>query len=209
MKNNNLIKLIKAVIAGALLSALLIACGKKNVDPLPVNAFTKNCPGCDGITGFPFFTATTQALSQSGYGGSYNSGMTLSWSFSGQNISGQAQGQTYNPHASPAMNYVGKVSAAGKVTVAGVLNLGFCPAVPAGTYDLSTQTVGQWANGQISGLRMLITGPVTMTVTLSQAQASQYSYSNSYSQSTSRIYGTMIIEQVNGYYCQGAQFYLN
>lgn len=220
MKNNNIPKLVKGIFTAAILSTLLMACGKKNDETLPVNAFTQSCINCEGITGFPFFSAQTQAYQQNqGYG--YTTAMAISWSFSGQNINGQAQqglpgqqaqgqyGQQYNQYASPAMNYVGKVSAAGKVTVSGGLNLGFCPQVPAGTYNLTTQTVGQWANGQISGLRMLISGAVTMTASLSQAQASEYSYGYQSTAGTSRLYGTLIIEQVNGYYCQGAQFYLN
>lgn len=205
MKNINLTKLAKGILLTAVISSVLIACGKKEDNNNQINAYTQSCVNCEGITGFPFFTVQTQAYSQTGY--SYSNAMTVNWSFSGQNLSGQTQ-QNYNPYSSPAMNYVGKVSAAGKVTVAAALNLGFCPQVPAGTYNLTTQTVGQWANGQISGLRMLFSGPVTMTVALSQAQASEYSYGYQYSNS-SRIYGTMIVEQVNGYYCQGAQFYMN
>lgn len=207
MKNINLTKLIKGILAMTVVSSMLIACGKKEDNNAQINAYTQNCANCEGlgITGFPFFTAQTQAYSQTGW--TYSNAMALSWSFSGQNISGQST-QNYNQYASPAMNYVGKVSAAGKVTVSSALNLGFCPQIPAGTYNLTTQTVGQWANGQISGLRLIVTGAVNMTITLNQAQAYEYSYGY-YSSSSSRVYGTMIVEQVNGYYCQGAQFNLN
>jgi len=220
MRNENLKNLVKGVLATAVVSALLIACKPKNDEVLPVNAYTKNCLDCAaaGITGFPFFTAQTQALKQGAFTGGYSSGystaMTVNWSFSGQNLNTQVQGQsqqgqTYYQYSSPAMSYVGKVSAAGKVEVAAPLNLGFCPAVPAGTYELSTQTLGQWTNGQITGLKILIFGPVTMTATLSQGQASEYSYGYQYSAGSSRVYGNLIVEQVNGYYCQSAQFYLN
>ncbi|MEK6628334.1 MAG: hypothetical protein AABY53_06890 [Bdellovibrionota bacterium] len=213
MKNNNIPELVKGILTVAILSTLLIACGKKNDQTLPVNAFTQSCAGpeCQTISGFPFFSAQTRAYQQGQYY-SNSAVMSVNWSFSGQNINGQGQGQQYNQYASPAMNYVGKVSAAGSVTVSGLLNLGFCPQVPAGTYNLTTQTVGQWSNGQISGLRMFISGSsITMTASLSQAQASEYSYGYGYQSgvSNSRIYGNLIIEQVNGYYCQGAQFYLN
>jgi hypothetical protein len=150
------------------------------------------------------------AYSQSYNGYSSTNAMTLSWSFSGENISSQAQGQsstpTYNQYASPAMNYSGKVSAAGKIKVAAALNFGFCPQIPAGEYNLSTHTVGQWTNGQISGLKLIISGAVNMTAYLSQAQASESTYQYS---SSSRVNGNLIIEQVNGYYCQGAQLYMN
>lgn len=213
MKNVNLTKLIKGTMALALVSSLLIACGKKEDNSNQINAYTQNCANCEGlgITGFPFFTAQTQAYSQLGW--SYSSAMTLSWSFSGQNISGQST-QNYNQYASPAMNYVGKVSVAGKVRVLSQIGNSqngsnyFCPVIPVGEYNLTTQSVGQWANGQISGLRLLVTGPVTMTITLNQAQAYEYSYGYQYS-SGSRVYGNMIVEQVNGYYCQGLQFQLN
>lgn len=219
MKNNNLTKLIKGLLATAVLSTLLIACGNKSGDNNPqLNAFTQSCVNCEGITGFPFFSAQTKASLYNpysyGYGG--QTAMTINWSFSGQNINSQAQGQSQTQpqsnyqYGSPAMNYVGKVSAAGQVsvtsTIGGTNNGYFCPAIPAGTYNLATQTVGQWSQGQISGLRLVISGPVTMTVSLNQAQAYQNSYQYS---SSSYIAGSLVIEQVNGYYCQGLQLNMN
>jgi hypothetical protein len=210
MKNNNLTKIAKGLLALALLSTL-VACGKKtDNNNQNLNAFTQNCINCvdNGITGFPFFSSQSQAYKPSYYGYGYTNAMTLNLSFSGQNINAQAQAQdNNNQFVSPAMNYVGKVSAAGQVNVAAVLNLGFCPAVPAGQYNLSTQTVGQWSKGAISGLRMLISGPVTMTAVINQAQAYEYGYSQ-YS-NNSRVYGQIVIEQVNGYFCQGATLQLN
>lgn len=206
MKNNNLTKIVKGIFAAALLSTL-VACGNKNKDNNQnLNAFTQSCVNCDGITGFPFFSAQTQAYMMSYYGYGYTNALSINWSFSGQNINGQAQGQNYNQYASPAMNYVGKVSAAGQINVTAALNLGFCPQVPAGQYTISTQTVGQWANGKISGLRFLVSGPVTITAVINDAQA----YENGYQYSSSgRVSGQILIEQVNGYYCQGSTLYLN
>ena len=217
MKNNNLTKLAKGFLTVAALSTVLIACGNKKDDNNPqLNAFTQSCVNCEGITGYPFFIAQTRATLYSSYGSGYGSqaAININWSFSGQNINTQAQGQSQTQpsyqYGSPAMNYVGKVSAAGQVnvtaTIGGSNNGYFCPAIPAGTYNLATQTVGQWNNGQISGLKLIISGPVTMTVVLNQAQAAQYSYQYS---SSSYITGGLIIEQVNGYYCQGLQFYMN
>lgn len=217
MKNANLAKLVKGLLTATLLSTVLIACGnKKDDNTAQLNAFTQNCVNCEGITGFPFFSAQTKASLYSSYSygyGSSQAAMNVNWSFSGQNLPSTPQQQGAQPtyqYGSPAMNYVGKVSAAGSVTVTtpigGANNGYFCPAIPAGTYTLATYTVGQWTNGQISGLKLVISGPVSMVVSLSQAQASQYSYQYS---STSYISGGMIIEQVNGYYCQGLQFYMN
>ena len=216
MKNINLTKLAKGLMTAALLSTVLIACGNKKDDPVAqLNAFTQNCVNCEGITGFPFFSVQSKASLYSSYSYGYGAqaAMNINWSFSGQNINTQTQQQGTQPsyqYGSPAMNYVGKVSAAGQVTVTqpigGSNNGYFCPAIPAGTYNLATQTVGQWTNGVITGLRMVLSGPVSMMVTLSQAQASQYSYQYS---NSSYISGGMIVEQVNGYYCQGLQFNLN
>lgn len=216
MKNINLTKLVKGLLTASLISTVLIACGnKKDDNTAQLNAFTQSCVNCEGITGFPFFSAQTKASLYNSYSYGYNSqaAMNVNWSFSGQNINTQTQQQGTQPtyqYGSPAMNYVGKVSAAGQVTVTapigGTNNGYFCPAIPAGTYTLATQTVGQWTNGVITGLRLIITGPVSMVITLSQAQASQYTYQYS---STSYISGGMIVEQVNGFYCQGLQFYMN
>lgn len=216
MTNFNLTKLAKGLLTAALLSTVLIACGnKKDDNTAQLNAFTQSCVNCEGITGFPFFITQTKASLYSSYSYGYNqqAAMTLNWSFSGQNLAAQPQQQGTQPtyqYGSPAMNYVGKVSAAGQVTVTQIIGGGnggyFCPAIPAGTYNLNTLTVGQWTNGVITGLRMVVAGPVSMTISLSQAQAWQntYQYSNS-----SYIYGTMIVEQVNGYYCQGLQLNMN
>ena len=217
MKNFNLTKLAKGLLTAALLSTVLIACGnKKDDNTVQLNAFTQNCVNCEGITGYPFFITQTKASlynSYSYYGNYSQAAMNINWSFSGQNLTAQPQQQGTQPsyqYGSPAMNYVGKVSAAGQVTVTQVIGGGnsgyFCPAIPAGTYNLATQTVGQWTNGVITGLRMVLSGPVSMMISLTQAQASQntYQYSNS-----SYISGTMIIEQVNGYNCGGLQLNLN
>lgn len=217
MKNFNLTKLAKGLFTAALLSTVLIACGnKKDDNTAQLNAFTQSCVNCEGITGFPFFIVQTKASlynSYSYYGYNSQSAMTINWSFSGQNVAVQPQQQGTQPtyqYGSPAMNYVGKVSAAGQVTVTQAIGSTgmsyFCPPILAGTYNLATHTVGQWTNGVITGLRMVLTGPVSMTVSLMQAQASQYTYQYS---NSSYIYGTMVVEQVNGFNCQGLQLNLN
>lgn len=253
MNNINLTKLTKGVLATFLFSTL-VACGnRRDNNNQNINAYNQSCAvNCEGISGYPFFTAQTQALRQGyGYSYGYTTAMAISWSFSGQNISNQTQNQNYNQYAPPAMNYVGKVSAAGQVSVVTALSdMGLCPQIPAGTYNLTTHTGGQWQNGQISGLRILITGPVTITATLSNAQATQsgygggggyygggggyggypygspYGYGGTYGgysggaqygnqyggqqpSTGNRIIGNLIIEQVNGYFCQGVQLLLN
>lgn len=209
-------KIIKGALLTAALMTTLVACGNRNNSTTqpPVNAFTASCTNCQNITGFPFFTAQTQVYSF-GYGyGFYGQAVaTLNWSFSGQNTS-SSTAQNSNPYASPAMNYVGQASVAGQLDV--TQNLGtnnFCPAIPSGSYSIATQTVGQWANGQISGMRFLINGTgVSAVAVLNQAQASEYTYGYGYYSggggSASRVTGTLIIESVNGYYCQGLQLNL-
>ena len=243
MNDINLTKLTKSLLAIFLFSTL-VACGnRRDNNNQNINAYNQSCAvNCEGISGYPFFTVQSQALRQSyGYGYGYTTAMTMSWSFSGQNISNQTQNQNYNQYVPPAMNYVGKVSAAGQVSVVTTLSdMGLCPQIPAGTYNLTTHTGGQWQNGQISGLRIIITGPVTITATLNNAQATQYGsqygigggysgypYANPYgygigyggyanntqygnqTSNGNRLYGNLIIEQVNGYFCQGVQLYLN
>ena len=208
MRTEKLTKLAKGFFLAAAVMTSVIACGKKNADNNQnVNAFTQSCVNCQNITGFPFFTAQTQAFLSNTYGG-YAETMRINWSFSGQNVNSQSQannpgGQQYG---SPAMNYNGQVSAAGQVTVGTVVPARyFCPGIPAGTYNLTTQTVGQWSQGAVSGLKLLITGPVNMTAILSNGQASEYGYQY---QTGSHISGNLQIEQVNGYYCQGLTLYL-
>jgi len=210
MRTYNLTNLAKAGLLAVALVTSVIACGKKSDNNNQnINAFTQSCVNCQNITGYPFFTAQTAAYLANPYGG-YQQALTINWSFSGQNVSSQAQannpyGQSYG---SPAMNYNGQVSAAGQISVTTPLsNRYFCPGMPAGTYNLTTQTVGQWSAGAISGLKLLISGPVNAVAILTQAQASDYGYGG-YGTSSSRISGNLQIESVNGYYCQGLQLYL-
>jgi len=90
------------------------------------------------------------------------------------------------------------------VTVTNALSFGFCPAIPPGAYTLSTQTAGQWSGGQISRIKLIVSGPVSYTAIFTQGQASDNGYGYS---AGSYISGRMQIEQVNGYYCQGL-FYM-
>ena len=212
MKTNNFNKLIKVALLSAALVTSVVACGNKNKDNQQLNAFQQSCvSNCQDISAIPFFTVNSTAQSQSyGYGYGSQASMRLNLSFAGQNINPQQQNtnpnQNYNQWASPAMNYSGRVSVIGTATLNQVLSPAFCPQVPAGQYSVSTHTAGQWNQGQISGVRFVISGPVSMTAVLLNAQASEGMYQ--YGAGGSRLYGTLQIEQVNGYYCQGSNFYL-
>jgi hypothetical protein len=209
MKTNNFNKLIKVALLSAALVTSVVACGNKNKDNQQLNAFQQSCvSNCQDISAIPFFTVNSTAQSQSyGYGYGSQSSMRLSLSFAGQNINPQqSQNQNYNQWASPAMNYSGRVSVVGTATTSQVLSPAFCPQVPAGQYSVVTNAAGQWNQGQISGVRLVFSGPVSMTAILTNAQASEGMYQ--YGAGGSRLYGTLQIEQVNGYYCQGSNFYL-
>lgn len=222
MKNSNLTKkmtaLLKGVFVTALVTSALVACGNKNNNTTqPVNAYTQSCANCQNITGYPFFSAQTQVLSPNYYGGGYYGGgtaaATISWSFSGQNTSSSATGQNYNPYGSPAMNYVGQVSVAGQLNVTTALGGTACPPIPAGTYTITTQQVGQWAGGQISGLRLLISGAnVQATATVNNAQAYDsygYGYSSGANSNLGRVIGSISIESNNGLQCWNQALNLN
>ena len=208
MSTQNLTKLAKGILLAAALVTSVIACGKKNQDNNQnMNAFTMSCVNCQNITGFPFFTAQTGAYRLNSYSYGSTEAFRINWSFSGQNVNSQTQannpyGQQYG---SPAMTYNGQVSAAGQVTVTNPINFGFCPAIPPGAYTLATQAAGQWSGGQISGIKLLITGPVSFTAIFTQGQASDNGYGYA---AGNFVSGNMQIEQVNGYFCQGASLYL-
>jgi hypothetical protein len=214
MKMNNLTKLVKGVLVSVALVTTVVACGNKNKDNPNLNAYQQACSNCGDITGFPFFTAQTTAQSMT-YG-SYANAMKINWSFSGQNISQQQQNNQNNngySYGAPSMMYTGKVSAIGTVTVNSLLNLGMCPQIPPGNYQLATQTVGAWnGNGnqaQVSGIRLLMTRDnIQFTAILSNAYAAEYvGYGYGYASRT-QISGNLQIEQVNGFYCNSASFYL-
>jgi hypothetical protein len=211
MKTINFKKLVKGVLISAALVTSVVACGNKNKDNPNMNAYQMSCANCGDISGIPFYTVQTTVQSMS-FG---QNAMRLNLSFSGQNTQqplnqGQSTGQ-YSYYSPASMTYTGKVSAIGTAAVSYQMNLGMCPQLPAGNYNVATQTVGMWnGNGsqaQVSGIRLVLTKDnITAYATLSNVWAIEYPYS-SYSSST-RMSGNFIIEQVNGYWCQNASFYL-
>ena len=213
MKTLNVSKLIKYFVLGTALVAGLSACGKRGDDNEGLNAFSASNNDRD-INGQPFFETTTRAYSVQNWNQSQS--LTISWRFAGQNINPNApqqqnnNGQFQQPinYYSPAMTYVGKVAAIGRIDVSVPMNLYFCGTLPAGSYELQTQDVGRWNQGQISGIRLVARGAVTFTALLVNSRAWDNSnYYNGPSASANRyIEGTFRIEQINGYYCQGADF---
>lgn len=226
MKTYNLSQVVKGLVLATALLAGLTACGKKADNNQPQNVFQQSNNDAD-ITGQPFFETTTRAYNIN----SWNSSnfLTINWQFAGQNINPNgAQNNNNNygynnyNYSAPSMQYSGKVAAAGNVVLSTPLNLSFCGTIPAGTYTLTTTTVGRWNQGQISGLRLAASGPVTFYVVLYNAQAYDYSFGNSYpyaqpyqqpyqqgyyqSANGKRVSGSLQIEQVNGYYCQGSSY---
>ncbi len=208
MKTPNLTKLIKGLLAAAALVSTVVACGSKNNNNNNLNAYQTSCSNCQNITGYPFFTVSAVAYNQVYYSNS----LKMNLSFSGQNVN-QTQlqnGQNGGYYGPPSMMYSGQVGAMGDVTISSPINFGNCPQIPAGQYTISTQTVGAWnGNGsqaQISGLRLVTTnGPVTFSIVFSNASAVEYA--NGYSAST-RLYGNLQIDQVNGLNCFGTQYYI-
>ncbi|MGZ3692101.1 MAG: hypothetical protein ACXVAX_11400 [Pseudobdellovibrio sp.] len=207
MKTNNLTKLFKGLFVAAALASSVVACGSKNNNNQNLNAYQQSCSNCQNITGYPFFTVSAIAYNQVYYSNS----LKMNLNFSGQNVS-QANNNNngYGYYSPPSMQYSGQVGAVGDVTVSAPINFGNCPQVPAGDYTISTQTVGTWnGNGsqaQISGLRLVTTnGPVTFTMVFTNASAVEYAMS--YSSST-RLYGNVQIDTVNGLNCFGTQYYM-
>ncbi len=235
MKTYNLSQIVKGLVLATSLVAGLTACGKKGDENQPQNVYQQSNSDRD-ITGQPFFETTTRAYGQNYWNSS--TFLTINWKFAGQNINpqsapqnnnnGYSSGYNNNSYLSPAMSYSGKVAAIGSVAIAAPLNLSFCPTIPAGTYDLQTSTVGRWNQGQISGIQLVLRGPVTFFAVLYNAQASEFSYGNSYpyaqpyqqqyypqqgyqqqgyqSSNSRRISGTLRIVSVNEAYCQGADY---
>ncbi len=106
------------------------------------------------------------------------------------------------------MSYSGQVSAIGQVVINQHMALGFCQ-IPAGTYNYTTQTAGQWSGGQISNLRITASGQVGFVAFLANAQAYSYNSNQPYTQSGGKIYGNLVLESVNGTSCNNSQVYLN
>lgn len=231
MKTYNVSQIVKGLVLATALVAGLAACGKKADNNQPQNVFQQS--NMDGdINGQPFFETTTRAYSQNSW--NYSSYLTINWQFAGQNINPNTANNNSNSFnngynnsfSSPSMIYSGKVAAVGSIAVSASMNMSFCGTIPAGTYNIQTTTVGRWNQGQISGIRLAAVGPVTFSIVLYNAQAYDYSYGSSYpyaqpyqppyyqqgyyqSANGKRITGTLQIESVNGYYCQGASYYMN
>lgn len=154
LNNNSLrfpAKLFTFAFASLGLMLTLASCGNKGgndyVAPVVPPIYGNGCTNCQGITA-PFTLATFTSQSSTGY-------------FSLQNmvVTGQTNGTVPSASGSMYKGYVGPVAAQGQLVVAQTIteySPGFTQGstactVPAGTYTVQSQTVGQmndiWKNG--------------------------------------------------------------
>lgn len=187
MKNFTKLMTLTAV---TIATAFVIACENKNKNNqanLPVYQ--------NGIGGSEFFRSESKDTNQ-----------TLFFNLSFLSSSGVAAPYYSNQvYGSPVINYVGPVAANGALNVTMGQYLGGC-LVPAGTYNLSTIQTGVWANALVQNVRMQASGPASMILSIRNAQVSAKPYNQMGNLWTEipqygRIFGKIVIENVNGYNC--------
>jgi hypothetical protein len=192
-----LTKLISVLLITAATS-YIVACDQKNKSTsttqiLPVY---QNCVNCGGvITGSEFFRSESV---------DYNQSFLLSLSFVGSSTVAAPYYGNLN-YGSPIINYSGPVAVTGTLSISTGVNAGGCLIQP-GSYTLSTLQAGTWSNAIVSSLRVQAYGPSNMIISIPMAQVAAKRYDQmgrlwSEVPQVGRIFGNVIIENVNGYRC--------
>lgn len=175
----------------------MIACENKNknnsVQTLPVY---QNCVNCGGvINGAEFFRSESK---------DYNQTTLLNLSFVGSTNVALPYYNNLN-YGSPVINYSGPVAVTGTMSISIGANTGGCLIQP-GQYTLSTLQAGTWSNAIVQNLRLQAYGPANMIISIPIAQVSAKRYDQmgrlwTEIPQNGRIFGNVIIENVNGYRC--------
>lgn len=175
----------------------MMACENKNknnsVQALPVY---QNCVNCGGvINGTEFFRSESK---------DYNQTTLLNLSFVGSTNVALPYYNNLN-YGSPVINYSGPVAVTGTMSVSIGANMGGCLIQP-GQYTLSTLQAGTWSNAIVQNLKLQAYGPSNMILSIPIAQVSAKRYDQmgrlwTEIPQNGRIFGNVIIENVNGYRC--------
>ncbi|AZZ36602.1 hypothetical protein CIK05_07300 [Bdellovibrio sp. qaytius] len=191
-----LTKLISTLLLTAA-TTYIVACDKNikssTTQVLPVY---QNCVNCGGvITGSEFFRSEST---------DYNQTFLLNLNFTGSNTVAAPYYGNLN-YGSPIINYSGPVAVTGTLNIAIGTNAGGCLIQP-GQYTLSTLQAGTWSNSIVSSLRVQAYGPSNMIISIPMAQVAAKRYDQmgrlwSEIPQIGRIFGDVIIENVNGYRC--------
>lgn len=192
----------------------MVACQKKDSGRsagIPVNPYgtavgivSPTCQGC--MAGGAFLVSTDQQA-----GAVY---LGLDWFGSGTNmLPGQmmypnqygttAYGATVSPDKI-ALAYTGQVQAGGRLQVS-AMDMYLCN-IPVGDYNVRTINPGQWQMGVLSGpIRFEAIGITTpVRIVFSLSGGSIYADNGQVGLgSPSRMYGKMMVEQVNNMACMG------
>lgn len=193
-------KLTSKIISVLLVTAAttyIVACDQKNNNStatvLPVY---QNCVNCGGvISGSEFFRSESK---------NYNQTVLLNLSFVGStNVATPYYGNLN--YGSPVITYNGPVAVTGTMNINMGTNAGGCLIQP-GQYTLSTLQAGTWSNAIVQNLRIQAYGPSNMIISIPLAQVSAKRYDQmgrlwSEIPQVGRIFGNVIIENVNGYRC--------
>ncbi len=174
----------------------IVACDKKNQNTATALPVYQNCVNCGGIiTGSEFFRSESVDGNQS---------LQLNLSFVGSNTVAAPYYGNLN-YGSPIINYSGPVAVTGTLNITMGANSGGCLIQP-GTYTLSTLQAGTWSNAIVSSLRVQAYGPTNMILSIPMAQVGAKRYDQmgrlwTEIPQTGRLFGSVIIENVNGYRC--------
>ncbi len=188
---------IISIITVTMAAAYMVACDQKNKNSqataLPVY---QNCVNCGGvISGSEFFRSESK---------NYDQTVLLNLSFVGStNVATPYYGNLN--YGSPVINYIGPVAVTGILNINMGTHAGGCLIQP-GQYTLSTLQAGTWSNAIVQNLRVQAYGPSNMIISIPLAQVSAKRYDQmgrlwSEIPQVGRIFGNVIIENVNGYRC--------
>jgi hypothetical protein len=179
------------------LATWTVACDKKTQNNQTPPVVYQNCVNCGGvINGAEFFRSQSKDYAQS---------ILLNLNFIGSNTVVQPYYNNSYYGGSAVINYSGPVAAAGTLTINVGSYFGECVLQP-GQYSISTLQAGTWANAVVQNLRLQAYGPTNMIISIPIAQVSAKRYDQMGRLWTEipqegRIFGNVIIENVNGYRC--------
>lgn len=187
-------KMITLIVV-SIATAFVVACENKNNGTATALPVYQNCANCGIINGVEFFRSESKDYAQTML-------LNLSWVGSASVASPYYNNLNYG---SPVINYSGPVAVTGTMSISMGHNLGGCLIQP-GQYTLSTLQAGTWSNAIVQNLRLQAYGPANMILSLPIAQVSAKRYDQmgrlwTEIPQTGRIFGNVIVENVNGIRC--------
>lgn len=188
----------------------LIACGKSNTAEVDQNNFFQNCTNCTNFSPPGTGNDLIRTVSKDSQGLVQMSLSFMSQNYGSYNVNVNSNANYGYGALAKLNNYSGLTAAHGQVTFLQNFNLNsiqnnYC-LLPAGVYQVRPVQAAQWSQGQISNLKIFLTGPSQIVMNLNYAQIqldpAMAAVANGNSVLGGRLVGNALVETINGNSCQ-------